>query len=225
MARTRLTRITLPRQVTDPFTLKFHPPEKQLLKWKDDIARKNQHMKGTFVYAENAQGCFDISSLQTMLKLNRAKSIKTAVYKEIEWFAASYDILATVHQPPASSIEQFNDLLYSVRYDKVISPLGMSPNELSTICLDRWLSCDPIRWLMKSLNGSQSHTVQQSLTGSCLQSMLVVPLRVTLPLVVIFKGVAIGQCALWTVGRSFMVPHWDGLSLMGSLTRFTHSSG
>ena len=57
--------------------------------------------------------------------------------------------------------------------------------------------------------------------------MLVVPLRVTLPLVVIFKGVAIGQCALWTltVGRSFMVTHWDGLSLMGSLTRFTHSSG
>ena len=122
VARTHLTWNTLPRQVTDPFTLKFHPPENQLLKWKDDIARKNQHMKGTFVYAQNAQGSFDISSLQTMLKLNRAKSIKTAVCKEIEWFAASYDILATVHQPPASSIEQFKDLFHSVRYDKVISP-------------------------------------------------------------------------------------------------------
>lgn len=40
----------------------------------------------------------------------------------------------------------------------MISPYGMSPNELSTICLNQWLSCDPIRWLMKSLNGSQSHT-------------------------------------------------------------------
>lgn len=158
MARTRLTQNTVPRQVTDPFTLKFLPPENQLLKWNDDIARKNQHMKGTFVYAENAQGCFDISSLQTMLKLNRAKSIKAAVQKEIKWFAAPYDIPATVHHPPAPSIEQFKDLLYSVRYDKVISPYDMSPNELSTICLNRWLSCDPIRWLMKSLNGSQSHT-------------------------------------------------------------------
>ena len=115
-------------------------------------------MNGTFVYAENAQGRFDISSLQTMLKLNSAKSIKNAVQKEIKWFAAPYDIPATVHQPHASSIEQFKDLLYSVRYDKVISPYGMSPNELSTICLNRWLSCDPIRWLMKSLNESQSHT-------------------------------------------------------------------
>ena len=158
MARTRLTRNTVPRQVTDPFTLKFLPPENQLLKWKDDITRKNQHTNGTFVYAENAQGCFDISSLQTMLKLNSAKSIKNAVQKEIKWFAAPYDIPATIHQPPASSIEQFKDLLYSVRYDKVISPYGMSPNELSTICIDRWLSCDPITWLMKALNGSQSHT-------------------------------------------------------------------
>lgn len=70
-------------------------------------------------------------------------------------------------------------------------------------------------------------TVQQSLTGSCLQSMLVVPPRVTLLLAVIFKGVAIGLCALWTltVERSFMVTHWDGMFLMVSLTRFTHSSG
>ena len=47
---------------------------------------------------------------------------QSAVCKEIKWFAAPYDILATVHQPPASSIEQFKDLLYSLRYDKVISP-------------------------------------------------------------------------------------------------------
>lgn len=93
MVRTRLTRNTVPRQVTDPYTLKFLPPENQLLKWKDDIARKNQHTNGTF--AENAQGCFDISSLQTMLKLNSAKSIKNAVQKEIKWFAAPYDIPAT----------------------------------------------------------------------------------------------------------------------------------
>ena len=121
-------------------------------------------MNGTFVYAENAQlGCFDISSLQTKLDsaISRgAISIKTAVQKEIKRFinAAPYDILATVHQPPASSTEQFKDLLYSVRYNKVILPYGMSPNKLSTICLKRWLSCDPIRCLMKSLNGSQSLT-------------------------------------------------------------------
>lgn len=80
-------------------------------------------MDGSFVYAENAQGCFDISSLQTMLMFNRAKSIKSAVYKEIKWFAAPYDIPATVHQPSVSSIEQFKDLLYSIRYDKVFHPV------------------------------------------------------------------------------------------------------
>lgn len=158
VARTRLTENTVPLQVTDPFTVKFLPPKNQLLKWKEGIARKNQFMNGRFVYAENVQGCFDIPSLQTMLKLNSAKSIKTAVQKEIKWFVAPYDIPGTVHQPPASSIEKFKDLLYSVRYDKLISAYDMSPNELSTICLNRWLSCDPIRWLMKSLNGSQSHT-------------------------------------------------------------------
>lgn len=40
----------------------------------------------------------------------------------------------------------------------MISPYGVSHNELCTICLNRWLSCDPIRWLIKSLNGSQPHT-------------------------------------------------------------------
>lgn len=104
VVRTRLTQDTVPRQVTDPFTVKFLPPENQLLKWKDDIAHKNQLMNGKFVYAENAQGCFDLSSLQTMLKLNSATSIKNAVQKEIKWFAAPYDIPATVHQPPVSSI-------------------------------------------------------------------------------------------------------------------------
>lgn len=70
-------------------------------------------------------------------KLDSAKSIKNAVQKDIKWFVAPYDIPAKVHLPPASSTEQFKDLLYSVRYDKVISPYGMSPNELSTICLNR----------------------------------------------------------------------------------------
>jgi len=118
----------------------------------------------------------------------------------------------------------------------------MSPNELSTICLNQWLSCDPIRWLMKSLSGSQSHTyclylnefredpssLKCFVNGSSKPDrFLVVPVRVTLLLEVIFKGVAIGQCALWTetVERTFMVTHWVGLFPMGSLlTRCTHSS-
>ena len=69
--------------MTDPFILKFLPPENQFLNWKDDIARKNQHMDGSFVYAENVQGFFDISSLQTMLTCISAKSIKTAVQKRL----------------------------------------------------------------------------------------------------------------------------------------------
>lgn len=76
-------------------------------------------------------------------KLNSAKSIKNTVQEEIKWFAAPYDIPATVHWPATSSIEQLKDLLYSVRYDKVILPYGTSPNKLSTICLNQWLSCDP----------------------------------------------------------------------------------
>ena len=43
----------------------------------------------------------------------------------------------------------------------------------------------------------------------------------------IFKGVAIGNCALQTLPeeRSFMVTHWGSLFLNGSFTRSTHSSG
>lgn len=66
-------------------------------------------------------------------KLNSARSIKNTVQEEIKWFAAPYDIPATVHWPATSSIEQLKDLLYSVRYDKVILPYGTSPNKLSTI--------------------------------------------------------------------------------------------
>lgn len=124
----------------------------------------------------------------------------------------------------------------------------MSPSELSTICLNRWLSSDPIRWRMKSLNGSQSHTYCLYLNGfrgdppslKCFVNGSKKPNKFLIAVNVgrsskgdTFIGSDLQRGCHWTMWlvdinsreRSFMVTHWDGLFLMGSLTRFTHSSG
>ena len=53
----------------------------------------------------------------------------------------------------------FKSLIHSQRSDEEIAEYGMSPQELSKVRCNRWLSCDHILWIAKKLNSMQSSTM------------------------------------------------------------------
>ena len=144
--------------------MKSLPSENQLSIWKDQL---RQNGAGEWQYVETSFGKFDQNTIDIMLKFHTAKGIKSAVEQEVAWFSRAYSKPHTVSQhPPASIISDFQELLYSNRYDEICQPHRMPATELATICVNRWLSDDHICWLMKTLTDSQTDTYCIYLNGS-----------------------------------------------------------
>ena len=91
-----------------------------------------------------------------MLRITEAIDIKRAVEKELDWFASTYPrSLSVISHPTTNSIKKFQYLIYGEKFDKQIDGLQMSPNEMANLCCDRWISSDPVHWLLDDLNISQ----------------------------------------------------------------------
>ena len=92
-----------------------------------------------------------------MLRLHRAHTIKREVAEELPWFNSGMLKPKMVSQhPPSTSIERFQALIHNTRYDQYIPGCGMNPEELSTVCCKRWITCDQVVWLVNKLNSMQS---------------------------------------------------------------------
>ena len=144
--------------------MKSLPSENQPSIWKDQL---RQNGAGEWQYVETSFGKFDQNTIDIMVKFHTAKGIKSAVEQEVAWFSRAYSKPHTVSQhPPASIISDFQELLYSNRYDEICQPHGMPATELATICVNRWLSDDHICWLMKTLTDSQTDTYCIYLNGA-----------------------------------------------------------
>ena len=154
------------QEVLDPFALKSLPSKNQLSTWKDELT-SGQNISGQWKYIETSFGRFDVNTINTLLKFHVAKGIKSAVEQEVNWFSRSYNKPRTVSQhPSASVISDFQEILYSSRYDDICEPIGMAATELARLCVNRWLSDEHICWLMKKLTDSQNHTYCIYLNGS-----------------------------------------------------------
>lgn len=152
-----------PQQTLDPFGVKSLPSEYQLSSWKQDILN-NGSMK--WRYIETSLGRLDTNCIDILLKLHTAKGIQAAVEQEMNWFSRTYNKPQTVSQhPPASLIANFQNMLYSNRYDEIRQPHLMSANELAMVCANRWISSDHICWMMKTLTDSQVDTYCIFLNG------------------------------------------------------------
>ena len=152
------------QEVINPFSITSLPAESQIHNWKNSLSVKG--ITGTWKYIETSKGKLDVDCLNRLLMYHTVRRIQTAVQEEVNWFGRPFNKPATVVQhPPAAHVAAFQELLYFQRYDQISQTTGMSPNELAMLCVDRWVSCDHICWLMANLNKAQDKTFFAYLNG------------------------------------------------------------
>lgn len=92
-----------------------------------------------------------------MLKVHYARDLQRAVQAELKCFSEPYIKPLTVQMyPPESSIKKFQEILYLNPFDYIIPNYGMTPNEVASLCVTRWVLSDLLMWMAKTLNKEQS---------------------------------------------------------------------
>ena len=145
--------------ITSPFELKFMPTKEALLKWKSHLD-SIEKQSGQQSVVHSPFGVFSTESVDQMIRLHTARIIKKEVAEENTWLngtIAEPDGLCKY--PSAESVSAFKSLIHSPRYDEEIAGYGMSSEELSKICCNRWLSSDHILWVVEKLNTMQPSTL------------------------------------------------------------------
>ena len=146
------------KPVTDPFALDFLPPISVLTKWREEL-NHHQIERSEYLYKEQGKLRFDLESVDDMLKIHSTRDIKRAVSEELSWFSRPYAEPQDVREYPSeSSIDDFGRLLYTGRFDRVLPSYEMTPNEMSQLIGDRWITSDYMSWMAKTLNREQNTT-------------------------------------------------------------------
>ena len=134
------------------------PTKKTLLEWKNQLLRKNSSGRRNVIHSPF--GVFSAESINDMLWLHTAKVIQNDVAEEIPWLNSNIQKPGMVaNYPSPESVSKFKSLLLSPRYDTEIPDYGMTLQELSKVCCDRWISCNHILWIVKKLNSMKSSTL------------------------------------------------------------------
>ena len=145
--------------ITSPFELKFIPTKEELLKWKGHLD-SSEKQSGQQSVVHSTFGIFSTESVDEMIRLHTARIIKKEVAKEKAWLNCTMtEPDGLCKYPSAESVSAFKSLIHSPRYDEEIAGYGMSSEELSKICCNRWLSYNHILWVVEKLNSMQSSTL------------------------------------------------------------------
>ena len=102
-------------------------------------------------------GYFDLKTIKVSRSLLKAKDVKEAVRREIDWFnqpALKPNLMVTKLSP--ISLDCLKSMLLYNKHSKMFDGINMSPNELAIICCKRYLSGDQMLWITKKLNSMQN---------------------------------------------------------------------
>ena len=145
-----------PRITTNLFSLKTIPPFSLLTTWDKQLSFLQKEEKG-YYFLQHGSQCFSISDIKDMLKVHYARDLQRAVQAELNWFSEPYIKPLTVQMyPPESSIKKFQEILYLNPFDYIIPNYDMTPNEVASLCVTRWVLSDLLMWMAKTLNKEQS---------------------------------------------------------------------
>ena len=122
--------------------------------------QRSQETKPGHFYIETRDGRYNMETVDQMLILLKARDIRYAVEKELEWFAGSLNIPKSIRKYPNSdSLRKFQDLVFHQKWDQELVGYGMSGDELAAICCNRCLSPGIIQWILNLLNTSQNEVL------------------------------------------------------------------
>ena len=124
------------QEALNPYIVTSLPGKSQLQEWRRAIDKQDTTQ---WKYMETSKGRLDIDCLNQLTRFHTVRNIQAAVEEEIQWFARPFNKPETVVQhPTASSISGFQNFLYCKRYDEISKPYGLSSDELSKLCTERW---------------------------------------------------------------------------------------
>ena len=139
----------------DVFSSQTIPPYHVLQNWNQQLLPYCELAKG-FHYIETSQERYGLTAVRNALLLDRARSIKASVEKELDWFAEPFLTPRSVTKHlPTASINSFKSLLLSHPCGLVLPDHRMNAKELAFLCCDRYVSCDHVLWIVNRLNRQQ----------------------------------------------------------------------
>ena len=138
------------------------PPQSCLQSWKKELTEFNKIHPDKSAYMQcqmKTEMKYDVQMINELLQVHKAMEIKQEVSRELDWFADATNCPTdVVSQPDQKHIRNFQSLIYSKRYDEILSGYDASAEELSRLCCTRWLSGDHMSWITQKINSMQEET-------------------------------------------------------------------
>ena len=137
------------------------PPETDLLQWRNRLRYMGKLALETPIVASD-HGNFTFETVESALKLIKAKGIQESVMQEINCFQISGLQPHSVSEyPTSSSIKQFQRLIMDFPHNHKLPSIGITSDELSRLWHKRYLSGDHVHYFINRLNNldKENHSI------------------------------------------------------------------
>ena len=142
--------------IYNPVVAKFIPSLTVLQVWQNEL-ENILRMSSTTHVIDCELGYFDLKTVKNASTLLKAKDVKQAVRREIDWFNQPA-LKPNLNLIPLStvSLNCFKSMIFHNDHSKVFTNIRMSADELASICCKRYLTGDQMLWINKKLNTMQN---------------------------------------------------------------------
>ena len=148
-----------PFKITDPCKARFIPPQATLNQWQVELNRTSVAVETYAIEFKflASSGTYDIEAVFLAQKLHKARDVKQAVRKELEWFSSTTLIPKSIHiSLPVVSMNAFKSFIHNNSYLDKLPLFDMVPEELARVWGRRYLSDEHMLWAVGKLNETQS---------------------------------------------------------------------
>ena len=157
-----LVKLQEPFKITDPCKARFIPPQATLNQWQVELNRTSVAVETYAIEFKflASSGTYDIEAVFLAQKLHKARDVKQAVRKELEWFSSTTLIPKSIHiSLPAVSMNAFKSFIHNSSYLDKLPLFDMVPEELACVWERRYLSDEHMLWAVGKLNETQSNVL------------------------------------------------------------------
>ena len=117
-------------KITDPCRARFIPPQASLNQWQVELNRTSVAVETYAVELKflASSGTYDIETVFLAQKLHKARDVKQAVRKELEWFSSTTLSPKSIHiSLPVVSMNAFKSFIHSNSYLDKLPLFDMVP--------------------------------------------------------------------------------------------------
>ena len=138
-------------KLIDPFSMKKIPPINLLHRWKNQISAARSIARNFFYVSTNI-GNISLKEVDHLILLHNVQRTKLSVDQELGWLCQPYMKPIVQNLPSVASFEAYKSMIFNWPQDAFVDDLEISSQDLSMLCLKRYLGGDHMRWVSRQLN-------------------------------------------------------------------------